>query len=346
MSFQGTTGRGAALGLLVLSISSCGGHGSSQPATPTPTFSEGTGTYIGTQTITITDATTTATIYYTTDGTTPTSSSTVYSAPVPVGATLTLEAIAVATGDRSSAVASATYIIAPAAVPTAGIWYGTDSVGGQEVIALINATGQAVFVRSDYSQYAGPLTVNDTAITATLNGYPNFPNTFADGSISGSGALTATVNQQVSITGSLAFVSSAGTSYPGNYTLGYLDISTSGSVLTDVAGSYTDVSSSEDPNTGGTVTISATGVLASSGATSGCVMSGMISTADATTDIYEVAYSYSGCTGAFTALNGLAMTGLAALNTNLSPATQLLIAVNGPSGGSPIYGLVSSLTLN
>jgi hypothetical protein len=75
-------------------------------------------------------------------------------------------------------------------------------------------------------------------------------------------------------------------------------------------------------------------------------MSGMISTADATTDIYEVAYSYSGCTGAFTALNGLAMTGLAALNTNLSPATQLLIAVNGPSGGSPIYGLVSSLTLN
>jgi Chitobiase/beta-hexosaminidase C-terminal domain len=345
MSFQGTMGRAATLVLLALAIGGCGGHHSSQAATPTPAFSEGSGTYTGTQTITITDTTTTAAIYYTTDGTTPTSTSTLYTAPIQVGVSLTLEAIAIASGNRDSAVASAAYAITPAAIPTAGIWYGTDAVGGQEVIALINSTGQSVFVRSDYSQYAGALTVKDATITATLAGYPNFPNTFPDGSISGSGAFSGTVTQATSITGTLNFLSSANTSYPGNYSLGYLNVSTSGSSLADVAGTYTDNAASEDPNTGGTVTISATGVLSSTGATSGCVMAGTISTADATTDVYEVAYSYTNCGGVFSPLNGLALSGLAALNTTLAPS-QLLLAVNGPTGGASVYGLVSSLTLN
>jgi hypothetical protein len=350
MSFQGNAGRGAILTLLGLALGSCGGHSSSQPAAPTPTFSEGSGTYIGTQTITITDTTTSAIIYYTTDGTTPTTASTVYTAPgVEVGTTLTLEAIAVASGARSSAVASAAYVIAPAALPTAGVWVGTDSVTGAEVVALINAAGQAIFIRSDYSQYAGTLSVASAAITATLKGYPNFPDTFADGSISGSGPLTATVDQATSINGSLAFVSSSGTAYPGTYALGYADVSAVGSAMADVATSYTDASTT-DPNAGATITITATvtagvtsaiaGTIASTGATTGCVMTGTIMTADQTTDVYEVAYSYSGCTGSFAALNGIAFTGLAALND--SPL-QLLMAVNGPVGGAPIYGLVSSL---
>jgi hypothetical protein len=353
MSFQGNAGRGAVLTLLGMALGSCGGHSSSEPAAPTPTFSEGSGTYVGPQTITITDTDTTATIYYTVDGTTPTTASPVYAAPgVPVGTTLTLEAIAVASGDRSSAVASAAYVIASAALPTAGVWVGTDSVTGAEVVALINAAGQSIFIRSDYSQYAGMLSVANAAITATLKGYPMFPGTFADGSISGSGALTATVDQATSITGSLAFVSSGGTSYPGSYSLGYADVSAAGSAMADVATSYTD-GSTTDPNAGATITITATvtagvtsttaGTIASAGASTGCVMTGTIMTADATTDVYEVAYSYTGCTGAFAPLNGIALSGLAALND--SPL-QLLMAVNGPSGGAPIYGLVSSLIPN
>ena len=69
-------------------------------------------TYTSAQTVTITDATTGAAIYYTTNGTTPTTASTLYTGPVTVSSTETLKAIAVASGYSNSAVATATYTIA------------------------------------------------------------------------------------------------------------------------------------------------------------------------------------------------------------------------------------------
>jgi len=82
----------------------------------TPTFSVAAGTYTAAQSVTISDSTAGATIYYTTNGNTPTISSPVYTAgtSIPVNVTTTIKAIAVgAPGYANSPVASATYTLNP-----------------------------------------------------------------------------------------------------------------------------------------------------------------------------------------------------------------------------------------
>jgi len=81
--------------------------GGSNPSTPV--FSPAPGTYTSAQSVTITSSGSTS-IRYTTDGSTPTTSSTLYSGPVSISATTTLSAIGVnSTG--SSSVASGKYTI-------------------------------------------------------------------------------------------------------------------------------------------------------------------------------------------------------------------------------------------
>jgi hypothetical protein len=78
-----------------------------------PTFNLGTAKYQGDQTLMISDATPSSTIYYTTDGSTPTTGSSVYSAPIAVSATQTVQAIATASGVTQSTAGSVTLTINP-----------------------------------------------------------------------------------------------------------------------------------------------------------------------------------------------------------------------------------------
>jgi hypothetical protein len=79
----------------------------------TPIFSPPGGSYLAAQTVDLSDATPLATIYYTTNGTAPTTSSTQYTGSITVSSTETLEAIATASGYSQSLVASAVYTILP-----------------------------------------------------------------------------------------------------------------------------------------------------------------------------------------------------------------------------------------
>lgn len=84
------------------------------PAVAAPSFSPAGGSFATDQSVTLSDATAGASIFYTLDGSTPTSSSTAYSAPISVAGpnrTLTVKAIATKTGMTSSGVAAAAFVV-------------------------------------------------------------------------------------------------------------------------------------------------------------------------------------------------------------------------------------------
>ena len=86
-------------------------YGGETPTTvSTPYFSPAGGTYTTEQTVTISCATSGATIYYTTNGSKPSTSSTMYNGAITISETTTLKAIAIKDGTESS-VAEATYTI-------------------------------------------------------------------------------------------------------------------------------------------------------------------------------------------------------------------------------------------
>jgi len=85
----------------------------------TPVFMPAGGTYAGPQSVTIIDATPDATIYYTTDGTAPSTSSTQYSGPITVSGNETIQAFATASGYTNSPVASASYVITTSTITSA-----------------------------------------------------------------------------------------------------------------------------------------------------------------------------------------------------------------------------------
>ena len=84
--------------------------GPSGSTAETPTFSPVPGLYTSPISVSIASATAGASIYYTIDGTAPTTSSTLYTAPIQLSQTTTVKAMATAAGYQNSPTATATYI--------------------------------------------------------------------------------------------------------------------------------------------------------------------------------------------------------------------------------------------
>src|SRR5437667_415790 len=88
-----------------------------QQSVAPPTFTPPGGTFAGSVTVTMSTTTSGASIYYTTDGSTPTTASSAYTGPVPVTTPTTLRAMAAASGMANSSVTSATYTIQQSVAP-------------------------------------------------------------------------------------------------------------------------------------------------------------------------------------------------------------------------------------
>jgi hypothetical protein len=215
-----------------------------------------------------------------------------------------------------------------------GVWSGTDSVSGLAVTALINSDGQATFIRADGAQFVGNAEMSGSNLSVAVDGYSNFGQTFSDGATAGVGTVTGTVVTASSLSATLSFTTSDETAITGNWSLSYDALSTLGSSLAAVSANYTT-------STGATVSIDGLGDVDSQDPTTGCILSGTISTTDKSVDIYQITLMYKSCAGNDAVLNGVEFSGMAVLNSNISPAQLVLAVTASPTSGS--MGIVSYL---
>lgn len=131
----------------------------------TPTFSVAAGTYTSSQTVTISTTYGTS-IYYTTNGSEPTTGSTLYNGAITVSTTQTVKAIAVKTGCTNSAVGSAAYTIqcaTPTFSPAAGTYNADQSVTlsttyGAKIYYTTNGTDPT----TESTEYSGAISITQT----------------------------------------------------------------------------------------------------------------------------------------------------------------------------------------
>ena len=169
-----------------------------------PVASPVSGTSINSQAVSLSTETIGATIYYTTNGTTPTTASTVYSSPINLNATTTIKAVAYKLGYALSDVMSATYNINYILTYTAGP-NGTISGTSPQTIVNYNGSGTPVTAVPNYNSHfvnwsdgsiANPRT--DTLVTSNISVTANFSiNTYTltytagpNGTISGTALQT------------------------------------------------------------------------------------------------------------------------------------------------------------
>ena len=155
------------------------------PAAATPTFSPVAGSYPSAQTVAISDSTSNTTIYYTTDGSVPTTGSAQYTVPITVSQSEIVQAIAAGSTNSSSPVGSAAYSIqaaTPTFNPTGGYFPSTQSVSISDT-----SSGAGIYYTTDGSaptypttgttqQYSSSITISTSTTLKAIAGGTNYTN--------------------------------------------------------------------------------------------------------------------------------------------------------------------------
>ena len=143
--------------------------GEQLPKAEAPVASVASGLYTEPQTVALSTTTENAKIYYTTDGSAPTTESTLYAEPIKVAETMTIKAIAIADGYSQSKVASFAYVISADAKR---IYLDFTSA---EALALYDTNAEATFANGPYSglYFNANGQVFDVTVYDVANGYYN-----------------------------------------------------------------------------------------------------------------------------------------------------------------------------
>jgi len=215
-----------------------------------------------------------------------------------------------------------------------GIWRGTSSASGLQVIGLIDEAGEFHFIQSDNVQYVGTATVSGNSISANFDGFTQVGTVFQDQTTHGTGTASGSVQQRSSLTLNTQFKTDGGASSSGTLNLMFDTLYNRASSLATIAGNYS--------SNGEVITVDSNGNVFAQDPTSGCVTNGTVSIINATYNAYKVQFSYANCTGQYNVLNGLQFNGMGTLDNTKSPETAI-IGVTAQSGNNR-YAAVLQLT--
>lgn len=139
----------------------------------TPQISPAGATFTNVQTVTISSTTPSANIYYTTNGSIPTASSLPYTGAFQIADSVTVKAIAVATGYDNSAVAMEDFTLLEA--PLFSLPNGTSRMSNIALSLSCNTFGASVYYTTNGTEpsvatslYTAPLAINDTVTIKTV----------------------------------------------------------------------------------------------------------------------------------------------------------------------------------
>jgi sugar lactone lactonase YvrE len=198
---------------------------------PAPVFTPAAGTYTSAQTVSITDSVKGATFYYTADGTTPTTASNLYTSSLTVGASETLQAIAVATGYTESPVTSAAYTINLPVTPTVTLTPSANSITTAQPLTITvvvagsstQPTGSVTLAGGGYTSAAATLSSGAATITVPAGsltmGSDTLTVTYTPDSASSTVYATATQSVTVTVTSAIGSATATVTATPSATTI-------------------------------------------------------------------------------------------------------------------------------
>ena len=180
---------------ITLTVSGPGGASTNQqlitisaaiPTVAPPGLAPTGGTFTNSVLVTLSCATDGATIYYTTNGTAPTTSSLVYATSFTLSNSATVQAEAVASGFADSAVASASFTILKTPVVPVPTFTPTNGVFGDSVKVTVKCSLAKALIRytldgseptTNSAQYKSPMTVTNSVLKARAykTGYLDSP---------------------------------------------------------------------------------------------------------------------------------------------------------------------------
>jgi hypothetical protein len=198
-----------------------------------------------------------------------------------------------------------------------GIWQGRDAQGSN-ILGLVAEDGRFQFVISDgapYTQYWGTLTTNGSTLSGSNIQVAAGTTYFGSVAVT-SGTIAA--RSSLNLTGNFTpapgcAVSVCGTASTSTVALTFNNVYNQGGALSRIVGNWRDL------ETGQVVNINASGVVFAQETATGCVINGQVSTINTTYNAYSVSYTFSSCRFPYNIQNGTTATGLAFVDTSVSP---------------------------